>query len=251
MKVLKLLVTLAWFGKVAGLVPISFAWRHCATTIRNHHHFPITTRCASDKNDNDEAPAPTGRIQRLAVRAYHAQDSKPSSRRYTTRKRSVHACHVSPDGLQGDYNHYRTIALQNTTDRAVSLWTADCAEWINSVGSPVQPGDLGENIFLNGLRFDDFSPGVQVVQMGSSPPVVLEITEPVTPCANLCKLSYINDETKTPSQRIRTCQEFLEQLGQWPGLRGWYAKVITPGELQVNDAVQCLTSRNSQVVASP
>jgi hypothetical protein len=74
--------------------------------------------------------------------------------------------------------------------------------------------------------------------------VLLEITEPIIPCANLCKLSFINDELKTPQDRIQTCQHFLEALGQDQGLRGWYAKVLQEGEIRVGDTMQI--NKNSQ-----
>ena len=169
---------------------------------------------------------------------------------------AVDSCLVTTHGLQGDYNHYRAVALQNTPDRAVSLWTQDCCEWLQQQeGYPVQPGDLGENMFLQGpdIAFDDFAPGVQLQLRGgkdTTTAVVLEITEPVIPCANLCKLPYINDESKTPSQRIQTCQAFLQVLGQFPGLRGWYAKVITPGQVHVNDVVHISSTHNSSSMVS-
>lgn len=143
----------------------------------------------------------------------------------------------SAAGLQGEYDHYRTIALQDTTERAVSLWTADCVTWIkNSVGYPVEPGDFGENILVQVLTFDGLEPGYQLQFLGKEassndyddePPVVLEITETVVPCGSLWELPYINDESLTPSKRVHHCQDCLEQLAQLPGRRGWYAKLIT------------------------
>jgi hypothetical protein len=62
--------------------------------------------------------------------------------------------------------------------------------------------------------------------------VVLEITEPIIPCANLCKLPYINNEQKTPKERIQACQHFLDLLDKESGLRGWYAKVIQEGRIE-------------------
>ena len=186
--------------------------------------------------DTDEEPA---RVGRLAVRPYHPTHSKPSSPKYTTRKISVESCLVTKQGLQEDYNHYRNIALSNTTDRAVSLWTSDCAEWLKKdLGYPVQPGDLGENVFITGnLAYDDLDEGRRIA-LGSL--VVVEVTEPIIPCANLCKLPYINDESKLPHERIATCQTFLERLDQLPGLRGWYAKVLQEGELRISDEVKLL-----------
>ena len=66
---------------------------------------------------------------------------------------------------------------------------------------------------------------------------MVEITEPVTPCANLCKLSYINDESIGPKERIRRCQDFISHLDRYNGYRGWYAKVLTPGGIMLGDKV--------------
>lgn len=73
--------------------------------------------------------------------------------------------------------------------------------------------------------------------------VVIEITEPMEPCANLCKLSYINDPSlDTSNARVARCKDFIAALGQKDGLRGWYAKVITGGLIQVGDSISHTTS---------
>ena len=189
----------------------------------------------SKNNNNNQRPY----IARLGVRKYAGKDSKPSGRQYTTRKDKVEVCHVTTQGLEDDYNHYRTVALQGTPDRAVSLWTSDCAAWLQQEHQlPVQPGDLGENMYVEHLAFDDLAVG-QRLHVGNT--VVLEITEPVIPCANLCKLPYVNHPDKSTPERIQACQDFLQVLDQAPGLRGWYAKVIEPGKVKEHDAVELIT----------
>lgn len=57
--------------------------------------------------------------------------------------------------------------------------------------------------------------------------VVLEITEPMQPCANLCKLPYSNNTNKRrPRECIESCKQFLQFLDQAPRFCGWYAKVL-------------------------
>lgn len=133
-----------------------------------------------------------------------------------------------------DYNHYRTIALKSTPDRAISILTTDVMTAIRqSFSSSARNGDLGENILLKGIDFDD----LQLNQQYAVGSVVLQVTEPMIPCANLCKLPYINDSSlQEPKDRIARCLallEFLDKPGD--GFRGWYAKVITPGEITVGD----------------
>lgn len=206
---------------------------HDKTTVAS----PPTTSCSS------------GRVVRLAVRSFHPQHSRPSSHGYTTRKDSVSKAHVTKAGLQDDYNHYRSVALGNTKDRAISLWTTDCLDWVRQdVCGDVQPGDLGENVLIDGLDFDALvvgqsyrfvstkktNNGISTTDSG----VVIQITEPVVPCASLCKLPCINRDDKTPKERIAACQSFLEKLDQAPGLRGWYAKVLQEGTIQLNDTIR-------------
>ena len=65
-------------------------------------------------------------------------------------------------------------------------------------------GDLGENILVDGVdcnffqigeryRFSSERDGDAGSKEASTNEVIVEITEPMEPCANLCKLSYIND----------------------------------------------------------
>lgn len=195
-----------------------------------------------------------GRVIRLATRDYHPVHSKPSSRKCTTAKVSCETLSITSQGCVGDYNHYRTVALGNTTDRAVSIVTTDCMELLRSHGYPVENGDLGENVLVDGVDYRFFQPGSVCIFSGGNESiekedednamvaVVVEITEAMEPCANLCKLPYINDPAKTPAERIDSCRHLLSVLDQEPGLRGWYAKVLQAG------VVDTATSRLYQVV---
>jgi MOSC domain-containing protein YiiM len=180
-----------------------------------------------------------GLVVRLAAREYHPEESKPSSRSYTTRKVEQESVWIDKDGVKGDYNHYRTVALDKTPDRAVSILTTDAMDLLRSYKFEVVDGDLGENILVSGVDYRFFVPGETYCFVSSesqkpddeSSDVVIEITEAVVPCVNLCKLPCINDESKSRQQRLRTCQEMLDVLDKEPGLRGWYAKVVKEGKV--------------------
>jgi MOSC domain-containing protein YiiM len=199
----------------------------------------------------------TGTVLRIASRSYNATTSKPSSREYTTRKEVValssssSGARVTPFGIEGDYNHYRTVALKNTPDRAISLLTSDVVEALRAnyptYQTQIQPGDLGENIYITGIPFTFFEVGQRYQFQNPKRPmldedddnkdkedkdrvaVVIEITERIEPCANLCKLPYINDPMLRPTDRIQRCQDFIQYLDRFDGFRGWYAKVIGEG----------------------
>jgi MOSC domain-containing protein YiiM len=118
-------------------------------------------------------------------------------------------------------------------------------ELLQSHNFPVQDGDLGENVLVSGIDYRFFVPG-NVYRFTSSTEdkednegcVIVEITECMDPCANLCKLPYINDPKKTPKERIATCQQMLNIMDQQSGLRGWYAKVLQEGDIGTNCRVR-------------
>jgi MOSC domain-containing protein YiiM len=198
--------------------------------------------------EEDTSTRVVGRVLRTALRKYHVKDSKPASRNYTTRKDAQDHIQVTTTGIVSDYNDYRTTALQSTPDRAVSLWTAhdDVLELLKAHGyDQVQPGDLGENISLEGVPFTFFKVGhqyrfstTQDQPFSQGDVVVLEITERIEPCGSLCKLPYINsDALLKPKDRVQRCKDFLKLLDQQDGLRGWYAKVIQEGVIRPGDIV--------------
>lgn len=193
-----------------------------------------------DEKTTIESVDGIGTVLRLSARKYNATSSKPSSREYTTRKDTLPFALVSKEGVHGDYNHYRTVALSSTEDRAISILTTDVMTSIRATykSYSVQEGDLGENILIDGVSFGFFHVGQQYRFQSTDDDtrndesVIVEITEPIEPCANLCKLSYINDDSISPKDRIERCQEFIEHLDKYDGYRGWYAKVLKEGTIK-------------------
>ena len=231
---------------------------------------PITSADTKSKKNNSQ-----GQVIRTAARPQQSSGgSIPSSRHYTTRKPSLPMVSVSDKGVSGDYNHYRTVALKSTADRAISILTHDVSTYIQTLdggsfaksGNGYTDGDLGENVLVKGVDFSFFKVGgryrfsqkssdsgddnasssssssslVESVEEGD---VIIEITEPMEPCANLCKLPFINDPTLSSArERVEKCQRFIAGLGVKEGLRGWYAKVLSAGVIRVGDSVLLLGS---------
>ena len=125
--------------------------------------------------------------------------------------------------------------------------TARCTKIIVS-------GDLGENILVGGVDYRYFQVGQRYKfssdkqpdsQQVSGDQVVIEVTEPMEPCANLCKLPYINDPSLDNAiERLSRCKDFIEAMGRNDGLRGWYAKVILGGLIQVGDSISSIAGTN-------
>jgi MOSC domain-containing protein YiiM len=136
-------------------------------------------------------------------------------------KHAVASLRVTLDGAEGDYNNYRTRRLAGDRDQALLVVTQELLIALAADGWPVRPGDLGENVTVSGIREGDLRPGVQL-QMGE---VTVAITKPCDPCTELFTLPYVGEE-RGPAFLAATA-----------GRRGWYAKVLTPGEITAHSSV--------------
>ena len=97
---------------------------------------------------------------------------------------------VTPDGVQGDFNRWRTEKAGGDPDQAVLLLTEETLTDLRAEGWPVQAGDIGENLTVAGLPADGLRPGVRV-RLGE---VVLEVSKACDPCTILHTLPYIGLE---------------------------------------------------------
>ncbi len=201
------------------------------------------------EDDAGKSKAKFGTVVRTAIKGYDKSSSEPTSRLYTTKKEGRIQIDVSPEGVQGDYNHYRTTALSSTPDRAVSILTTDILKMLHDAGwKSVADGDLGENIYVDGIDYTFFQLGKRYVfkSKGVSEKedgVTVEITERIEPCGNLCRLPYINDEKLPPKDRLENCKKFLLWLDAKEGLRGWYGKIIgNGGSVKIGDEVSALVA---------
>src|SRR5690348_8220179 len=96
-------------------------------------------------------------------------------------KPAVDEARVTETGLEGDYNHYRQTKKAGTNDHAVLLLSTETLHALAAEGWPVAPGDLGENVTVEGFAYDALAPGDRVA-LGDE--VVLEISEACDPCVN-------------------------------------------------------------------
>ena len=134
-----------------------------------------------------------------------------------------------------DYNHYRTVSksLKGTNDRAVSLVTNDIYENLKKVADGVQVGDLGENLTISNLLYNELKSGINL-RIGE---VVLEITESCIPCARLGFLEW-SDQLGGKSWWNKRNKSEISQFLNDEGGRGWYAKVIKEGKIIRSDVVE-------------
>jgi sulfite oxidase len=137
-------------------------------------------------------------------------------------KRPVPELVVTRDGVQGDFNRWRTEKAGGDPDQAVLLLSEETLADLRAEGWPVQAGDIGENLTVAGLPADALRPGVRV-HLGE---VVLEVSKACDPCTILHTLPYVGLE-RGPA--------FIRALA---GRRGWFARVLHGGTIRSDAAVE-------------
>ena len=137
-------------------------------------------------------------------------------------KRAVTQLTITPDGVEGDFNRWRTEKANGDPDQAVLLLSEEILVALRKEGWPVQAGELGENITLADLPPDALQRGVRVKLAG----VVLEVSKPCDPCTVLYTLPYVG--VKRGPGFVRTMV----------GRRGWFARVVHGGTVRAGSLVE-------------
>jgi MOSC domain-containing protein YiiM len=142
-------------------------------------------------------------------------------------KRPASRLTITSDGVEGDFNRWRTEKADGDPDQAVLLLNEEILTALRAEGWPVQPGDLGENILVADLAPDALEPGT-TLHLGD---VVLEVSKPCDPCTVLYTLPYVGSE-RGP-QFLRTMHH----------RRGWFARVLQGGTVGVDTPVELMPLR--------
>ncbi len=137
-------------------------------------------------------------------------------------KRPVAELSITADGVEGDFNRWRTEEAAGDPDQAVLLLSEEILADLRAEGWPVQPGDLGENLTVAGLEAGALQPGVRV-RLGQ---VVLEVSKACDPCIILYGLPFVGVE-RGPA--------FTRALA---GRRGWFARVLHGGTVRLELPVE-------------
>jgi MOSC domain-containing protein YiiM len=144
-------------------------------------------------------------------------------------KRPVSTLTISAEGVEGDFNRWRTEKADGDPDQAVLLLNQEILTDLNAEGWPVQPGDLGENLLIADLPSDALAPGT-VLSLGE---VVLEVSKACDPCRILFNLPYVGSERGPKFLRVMH------------GRRGWYARVLNGGTVGLNTSVELMPGREA------
>jgi MOSC domain-containing protein YiiM len=134
-------------------------------------------------------------------------------------KFSVMEAEITKLGVADDYNDFRTKSKQSTPDQAVLIMTTDALKQLGTEGWPVQSGDIGENLTVDGIAYDS----IEIGNKYGFGDVEIQITEKCNPCERLSNLPYIGKEK---------VNEFIKTM---KNRRGWYAKVLKEGLVRKGD----------------
>lgn len=137
-------------------------------------------------------------------------------------KRRITGAIVASLGLQGDGQNDKVH--HGGPDRAVCLYSLERVRALQAEGHPIEPGSAGENLTLEGLRWESVMPGVRL-KVGES--VVLEITSFTSPCKTI-RRSFLDERFVRISEKVH------------PGWSRVYARVIDEGEIAIGDRVEVL-----------
>ena len=136
---------------------------------------------------------------------------------------------MTPRGLEGDDHAHPQV--HGGPQKAVLLIANENIDHLKSLGYPVYPGALGENITTVGLDFRQLRFG-QRFRVGQT---FIELTRMRVPCSTL---DIYNDAGRRIQDAI---YDMLVKAGdpsspRW-GLSGFYARVVEPGVIRQNDII--------------
>lgn len=137
-------------------------------------------------------------------------------------KRRVTGAKVAAFGLEGDDQDDKVH--HGGPDRAVCIFSLEKVRSLQAEGHPIQPGSVGENLTVEGVRWESVMPGVRIRVGGS---VILEVTSFTSPCKTI-RGAFSDGRFVRISQKVH------------PGWSRVYARVISEGDVALGDRVELL-----------
>jgi MOSC domain-containing protein YiiM len=135
-------------------------------------------------------------------------------------KLPVRSAKLVIDGVEGDFNKFRTAKRGGSPARAVCIYSLERIEALQEEGHPISLGTTGENLTIEGLDWSALEIGMRM-KIGKS---TIELTEPCAPC------NVIADSFKD-RKSVRIDHD-VER-----GWSRWLASVIDEGIVAVGDFV--------------
>ena len=137
-------------------------------------------------------------------------------------KRPVESADVTAGGVAGDAQ--RDLEHHGGPDRALCLFPMEVIRTLQAEGHPIAPGQIGENLTVEGLDWDTVAPGVRLL-LGED--VLVEVTRYTSPCGNI-RAAFTGGNYARVSQK------------RHPGASRVYARVLRAGPIRRGDPVRLL-----------
>lgn len=135
-------------------------------------------------------------------------------------KHAIARTEVTLNGVVGDKQRDRRH--HGGPERAVSLYSYEHIQALQSEGHTIVPGATGENLTISGLEWTALQLGDRL-RIGDR--LRLEITGYATPCANIAEC-FAGGEIKRVAQKVN------------PGWSRLYARVLSEGPVAEGDVVE-------------
>ena len=135
-------------------------------------------------------------------------------------KLPIDKAEINFEGVEGDFNRFRTEKINSIGTRAVTLFSLEQIEKLKSEGHAIDVGTTGENITIEGVDWPSLKVGTRMM-IGNA---MIELSEPTAPCSKIGK-SFIGGAF----YRIDHEKEF--------GWSRWSASVVEEGQVEVGSQV--------------
>ena len=138
-------------------------------------------------------------------------------------KLPIYKAEIKFEGVEGDFNRFRTEKINSIGTRAVTLFSLEQIEKLKSEGHTIDVGTTGENITVEGVDWPTLEVGTRMM-IGEA---VIELSEPTAPCSKIGK-SFIDGAFSRIDHELEL------------GWSRWSASVIEEGQVEVGSQVLLL-----------
>ena len=135
-------------------------------------------------------------------------------------KLSIDKAEIKFEGVEGDFNRFRTEKINSIGTRAVTLFSLEQIEKLKSEGHTIDVGTTGENITVEGVDWPTLEVGTRMM-IGEA---VIELSEPTAPCSKIGK-SFIDGAFSRIDHELEL------------GWSRWSASVIEEGQVEIGSQV--------------
>ena len=135
-------------------------------------------------------------------------------------KLPIDKAEIKFEGVEGDFNKFRTEKKNSIGTRAVTLFSLEQIEKLKSEGHSIDVGTTGENITIEGVDWPSLEVGARMM-IGEA---MIELSEPTAPCSKIGK-SFIDGAFSRIDHELEL------------GWSRWSASVIEEGQVEVGNQV--------------